>query len=183
MEQNINLYVHGILKDHISPTDYCIDATCGNGFDTVFLAQHAAHVFAVDIQQQAIEHTTKLLDEHHLTNVTLVHSSHANLSDIIPKENPIQAIMYNLGYLPKGDHTIVTTPESTLQSLKDAIQLLAPNGLISIILYVGHEGGLEEALAVEAFCKTLDKHEYTIVKSTYLNRRVTPYVILIQKEK
>ena len=182
MEQNINSYVHKLLLNHINPTSYCIYATCGNGFDTVFLAKHCHHVYAIDIQDKAIEETTKLLRINSIQNVTVIQASHNQLQQIVPIHTKVQIIMYNLGYLPHGDHSIVTTPKGTVESLTQAIELLEPKGFISIILYVGHEGGQQEANAVEAFCVSLDKKAYTVFKTEYLNRLVTPYVILIQKE-
>lgn len=180
METNINSYLHSIVLQHIKPTDLCLDATCGNGYDTVFLAQHAAFVHAIDIQEMAIQNTLQQLQSNHIKNVSLYHNSHDQLHTLFPNMQ-FNIIMYNLGYLPNSDHTIKTTPSTTLSSLQQAINLLAPKGIITITLYTKHEGGFEESQAIETYLRELDKKEYTIIKSTYLNRAHSPYVIIIQK--
>jgi tRNA G37 N-methylase Trm5 len=179
MEQNINLAVHDVVKRHIKPQHICIDATCGNGHDTLFLAQLSNHVFAFDIQAQAVQSTAKRLAENDVSNVTLFHQSHDTISDTIHRN--IDIVMYNLGYLPYGDRTMTTTPETTVNSLKQVLSILALNGLITITIYVGHDGGLEESQQIEAFVKTLDKHDYTIVKYEHINRKLAPYAIFIER--
>lgn len=183
MEQNINQFVHQLVLQHIQPEHICLDATCGNGHDTVFLATHATHVHAVDIQPQAIESTQQKLATNQLHNVTLHLGSHDQLSSMIPTDIMFDVVMYNLGYLPHSDHNIITTSDTTVSSLQQAITLLNPGGLVTITLYIGHEGGLEESMAIESYLKTLDKHAFTIMTFRYLNRTNSPYVIALEKSK
>ena len=51
-----------------------------------------------------------------VNNVTFVLDSHAHFNDYI--KEPIDGILYNLGYLPAGNKTLVTKSYSTVESLK-----------------------------------------------------------------
>ena len=132
-----------------------IDATCGNGFDTLFLAEQVGSsgvVYGLDIQERAIETVRKkLIAKGMLSQCRLVVSCHSQLNSIV---NPVHAgvvsvVMFNLGYLPLvGDKSIVTRTETTLVALDHASELVGPGGLISVLAYPGHTGGLEEANCV-----------------------------------
>lgn len=151
---------------------YLIDATAGNGHDTLFLATLAGRkgrVFAFDIQRQAILQTRQLLQEHDVSYlvrtadqervgfdvfdqpVTLIQADHAVMLDQIPTvvHGRVEVIMFNLGYLPGGDKSCITQTASTLAALNTALQLLSPTGLLSVIAYPGHPGGFEETATVE----------------------------------
>ena len=131
-----------------------IDATCGNGFDTLFLAEQVGTngvVYGVDIQEQAIETVrTKLLASGHSSQCRLVVGTHAQLNAMVAPAHVgfVSVVMFNLGYLPLGDKTIVTKPESTVTGLEQAFELVRQGGLISVLAYPGHAGGLEEAKCV-----------------------------------
>lgn len=150
--------LHLLLKDEIAAGDFVIDATAGNGHDTVFLARavgETGKVLAIDIQQQAIESTAARLDKEGLRNrVTLFLGCHASLAEISDQDQP-SAIIFNLGYLPGGDHGVITRTENTLMALDAALQILKPGGVLAIICYPGHDGGDEEASAVEEFITSL----------------------------
>ncbi len=143
-----------LLQAKLSPGDIAIDATAGNGHDTLFLAQQvgsSGRVFAFDIQQLAIDETRQRLEKHNmLARVDLLKESHAYLSRHIPAElhQKISLIMFNLGYLPGSDKSCITMTETTLSALTQAMQLLRPDGLLSIMLYPGHTGGDRETKAV-----------------------------------
>ena len=134
-----------------------LDATAGNGHDTRFLAQQvgeSGHVWAMDVQSAAVEATRSRLAEAGLgERVTLLCESHARIHDqvIVPKERKLGAVMFNLGYLPGGDHTRVTAAETTLPALEQAADLLAPGGCLSLMAYRGHEGGESEWRAIRAW--------------------------------
>jgi predicted methyltransferase len=145
---------HTIIGRHLTTGDIAVDLTAGNGFDTLFLAQCVApsgKVFAFDIQDQAIVSTRNRLALNGLTQcLSLQQASHAQWPDLIPLEeqNRIQAIVMNLGYLPGADESITTKQSSTLLALQHACRLLKQGGIISVLVYTGHPGGLEEADAV-----------------------------------
>ena len=143
-----------LLSEKLQTGDYVVDATAGNGHDTLFLAKQVGTegmVYAFDIQQHAISNTQQLLFENNLPHrVRLFQNSHEHLLKYIPEalHQNISAVMFNLGYLPGSDKNCITTTETTLTALKQSMQLLKPGGLLSIMLYPGHPGGKEEAQAV-----------------------------------
>ena len=147
---------HAYWKEHLQPGDIAIDATCGNGHDTLMLAQillpdPASLLFALDLQQNAIDQTFSLLKRSiplsHFTRVSLEQRCHCAI-DRLPLPIPPRLIVYNLGYLPGGDKTITTQTATTLQSLQKAIHLLAPGGAISVTCYPGHPEGEKEEKAI-----------------------------------
>ena len=143
-----------IAKRYLTAGSIAIDATCGNGFDTLFLAGQVGItgvVYGVDIQERAIETSRKKLHEADLLpQCRLVVCSHSQLKSIVDPVHVgrISVVMFNLGYLPLGDKFIVTKPETTIAALEQAIELVRPGGLVSILAYPGHAGGLEEANCV-----------------------------------
>jgi predicted methyltransferase len=149
-----------IIGQHVSSGDIAIDATAGNGHDTVFLAEQVGEtgtVYAIDIQASAIEQVrTRLSERHLLDRVRLSVSDHKHLEQIVAPEHHgrIACVVFNLGYLPFGDKTIITTQTSTLAALEGALSLLRVNGLMTILAYVGHPGGREEAQAVQAWLES-----------------------------
>lgn len=160
---------HSVIAEAIYFGDCVIDATCGNGFDTEFFAEHigpAGIVFAFDIQREAIEETkARLFNRGFLQRVALIQTCHSRMEEIIPINHvpPIQAIMYNLGYLPHGlDKSIITRPDTTVASLQQAVRLLSPGGRMTIVYYTGHEGGEEEFAAINTFLEWLDAGQYVI---------------------
>ena len=128
-----------------------IDATVGNGFDTSFLAETVGkegQVIGFDVQRQAIDSTARRLDAGGLTNVDLREQSHAELKDVV-EAHTVSAVMFNLGFLPRSDKTIVTKAASSILAITAALEVLKPHGILTILAYRGHEGGMDEYTAVE----------------------------------
>ncbi len=177
-------HAHQIIRAHLTPDDYAIDATAGNGHDTVFLARHAAHVFAFDIQKQAIKNTKKRLHDEGFSNkVTLYHRSHQYLAEAIPLQfhQRIKVITFNLGYLPGSDKQIITQAESTLKALGASLQLLAPNGLITLLIYPGHSGGDTEYLSIQHWLsQSSEQLHINIIESARI-RPGSPLLYVLQK--
>ena len=157
-----------ILADVLQEGDIAIDATVGNGYDTVFLAKavgSTGHVFGFDVQPEAIANTRKQLQQQNLQQrVTLFQQDHADLAARIPDplKQGIKAVMFNLGYLPGGDKSLVTRDHSTLQALNTVLPHLLPGGVITIVAYRGHSGGQGETRAVRDWCTQLDKLSYSV---------------------
>jgi len=149
--------VHHILTNHLKEGDQAIDATAGNGYDTLFLAEQvgpSGKVIAIDIQDCAIRSTREKLESAGLIDrVRLVTDDHAiALGKLIPVDHEnFAAITFNLGYLPGSDKSIQTCAESTEEALAASIQLLTPGGYLCVTAYRGHSGGIAEAETVEAF--------------------------------
>ncbi|MFO0937345.1 MAG: DUF1653 domain-containing protein [Gemmataceae bacterium] len=155
--------VHALLRDVVRPGETVVDATAGNGHDTLFLAQLVGpegRVIAFDCQEIAIGNTARKLAEHDWHNVSLVLGSHADLDKHLTA--PVAAVTFNLGYLPGGDHARITMADSTRSAITSACRHLRPGGIITIVAYVGHPGGREEAEAVAELCEDLPKPPFTV---------------------
>jgi SAM-dependent methyltransferase len=175
---------HFFLRERIREGDLVVDATCGNGQDTVFLAELAGEtgrVLAFDLQERAIDRTRERLKEAGLDKrVELILSGHERMSEFLSE--PAKAFVFNLGYLPSGDRLIKTTSGSTLSALGQARKLLLPSGLILLSVYTGHDGGGEEWEAVQGWCETLPPQEFNVWLSRQLNRSdKAPFLVLIEK--
>ena len=151
-----------------------VDATCGRGNDTLYLAGKFKEVYAFDIQDDAITSTKELLKDYN--NVKIIQDSNEFICTYINK--PIDCVMYNLGYLPKGDKNITTKADGTLKSLQSVIKSLAPHGIITIICYPGHEEGLIESKAVETYLRSLNQKEYDVIKYDFINQINNPPFLL-----
>ena len=151
--------VHTILTNHLQQGDQAIDATAGNGYDTLFLAQQvgaSGKVIAVDIQGCAIQSTQEKLESAGLIDrARLVAEDHSTALRKLIEANreKVAAITFNLGYLPGSDKSIQTKVESTKEALASSIQLLCPGGYLCVTAYRGHSGGKTEAETVEAFMR------------------------------
>lgn len=154
MTRRLTEIAHELIAGHVHAGDIVIDATMGNGHDTLFLARLVGEtgcVYAFDIQQQAIEKTARGLEENGLPNrVTLVQDSHADMMRLLPQTvaGKVAAIVFNLGYLPGGKKSVTTTAVSTLNALDASLKLIKPGGMISLLVYVGHPGGKQEDEAI-----------------------------------
>lgn len=172
--EHITTHAHRFIDKVISKDMIAVDATAGNGYDTLYLAQRAKAVIAFDIQPQAIETTRQRTRE--LTNVTLVLDSHTHLAKYV---TAMDLIVFNLGYLPHGDPTIITKTSSTLDALKAAIPLLRDRGHLLITGYRGHPGGLDETLQAVAY---LSAHPELHVMDAYTyDEPLAPLFMAFQK--
>lgn len=174
---------HLLLRRFIQPGSRVIDATCGNGKDTLLLAElvgDTGHVWAFDVQQEALERTAQRLAEQNLQQqVSLLHVGHEQMQKLV--EAPLQAVVFNLGWLPGAPREIVTTTATTLTALEASLQLLAPAGLVLITCYPGHEGGDLEAAAVQEWATTLSSCSYFVWRMGQLNvSSDAPFCLLIQ---
>jgi len=159
---------HDLIRDILRPGDIAIDATVGNGHDTVFLAEQvgsAGHVYGFDIQQAAIDSTLEKFRQAHSSEcLTLIHASHADMDEKIPTHHhsKVRAIMFNLGYLPGGDKSVITLTDSTLTALTVAARILAFEGIITLLAYPGHQGGDLETDQVKNWCEQLDTQQFEV---------------------
>lgn len=159
---------HNLIKEHLHTGDIAIDATVGNGHDTLFLAEQvgaSGRVYGFDIQQAAIDSTREKLRQAHTPEcLTLIHASHALMAGKIPGQHhgKISVIMFNLGYLPGGDKNIITQTDSTLTALNAASRILSPNGIITLLAYPGHQGGDQETDQVKSWCEQLNPDQFNV---------------------
>lgn len=173
---NINIVAHSLIKEIITPTSIAVDATIGNGNDTLFLALNCYYVYGFDIQAIALTNTKNKLA--HLTNFELICDSHTNMSHYVKQQ--VDLVVFNLGYLPKGDPTITTTAFSTMQAIKEAAKLLKSKGYLLMSFYIGHLSGKTEH---DCFIEQLELMKtFKLLKSyTYQDRKDAPILYLLQR--
>lgn len=172
---------HRLVAAAVQKGDKAVDATCGNGYDTVFLAQlvgDQGRVLAFDIQAAAIENTRNRLTDSGLSHrVQLVNANHAKMDEYLPDH--IAAAMFNLGYLPGGNHQITTSGQETTAALEHCIQRLRSGGLITVVAYPGHPGGGEEIKQIKEYLSRLDQKEYETWQLNFMNQRNQPPCLLV----
>lgn len=181
-------YSHELLQEVIESGDTVVDATMGNGNDTLFLAQlvgESGKVHAFDIQEQALHKTQQKIHEHGCENQTELHLlGHENLSTVIDDSDVISAAIFNLGYLPKGDKTIVTKEDTTIKAIEELLLRLNRHGRIILVIYDGHEDGKIEKTNVLNFVSTLPQEQYNVLNYQFINQRNSPpSLICIEKKQ
>ena len=170
---------HDFLAQVITKDDVVVDATMGNGHDTLFLAKLAKKVYAFDIQEQALEKTSQRLQEAGLTNAELILQGHETVDQFVGE---VKAAIFNLGYLPSADKNIITKPQTTIEALEKLCRKLIKGGRIAIMIYYGHEGGDIERDAVMDYISQLPQQEYTATIYRTLNQiNNPPFLVMIEK--
>ena len=173
----ITQWCAAFIRQQVQEGDFCIDATMGNGNDTLLLSQlfgESGKVLAFDIQVQALTATQKRLNAGHVPeNYRLLLESHANMDHYVQPDS-VSCIVFNLGYLPGGDHAKATHASSSIEALTKSLSLLKKGGLISLCIYSGGDSGFEERDAVLSWLKNLDSHKYLVIRSDYYNRPNNP---------
>ncbi len=180
-------HAHLWIGRHLGPGDIAVDATVGNGHDTEFLARcvtESGMVYGFDIQPQAITQAQSRLKQVQLSQrCVLISADHRNWPDHLPIAHygRIKAVMFNLGYLPGSDKQIITRSESTLDALSASLETLTEQGIISLMAYPGHCGGLEETQQVMAWLDRLDTGVYAIEQIKLPQRPNAPIWFGVQK--
>ncbi|MBY6035113.1 class I SAM-dependent methyltransferase [Fictibacillus nanhaiensis] len=181
-------FARTLLRSFCEPGDIVIDATCGNGNDTLFLSKIVGangHVYAFDIQKQAIERSKQRLTDHQsYPNVTFIHASHDKMLELIPdfSEGKVAAAIFNLGYLPGSDKSITTTGTSTVNAIEQLFQLLKVEGIIVLVIYHGHEEGKREKEIVMNYVSNLDQKRAHVLKYDFINQKNDPpFIVAIEK--
>jgi SAM-dependent methyltransferase len=203
-------FAHDLARQRIRPGDTAIDATAGNGNDTLLLARSVGRgglVLAFDIQEAALERTGRKLTEagigwrradrgaeaaragagRRAAGCLLVPASHAEMERWAEAAGvtSVAAVMFNLGYLPGdgADRSVITRAESTLPAMEAALRLLRPGGVLTAVLYPGHRGGDEEAAAVERWAAGLAQAEAQVLVYRFANAPASaPYLIAVEKK-
>lgn len=186
MLQSPLAFNHHLLATHLKPRDCVIDATIGNGHDSLFLKQHIGqegHLYGFDIQEQAITQTTNRLKKADcLHNVTLIQAGHEQMQAHISTNETISAIVFNLGYLPSADKSIITTPDTTIAALEQSLQLIKRGGIVTVMIYYGHDGGQAEKEDVLSFFQALDQQAFSVICYRPLNQiNQPPFLIAAEK--
>lgn len=178
---NAVIMAQRFIGPKLAASSLVIDATAGNGKDTLFMASNtpsSAMVWAFDIQQQALSKTHQLLARFGLeTKVRLVLDDHAHIPDHISQ--PVDAAMFNLGYLPGGDHTVSTCPDTTIDAISHTIQLLRPGGVITVVTYPGYTPGRLEDQAVQKHLAGLNQNQLAVACWSMVNQKNNPPILYI----
>ena len=177
------LHKHFVLE-HLKEGDTAVDFTMGNGNDTLFLSKtvgEGGKVYAFDIQEDALVSTRAHLEECGAPeNYTLICASHDRVKEFVKTE--IKAGMFNLGYLPRSGRKGVTTMlATTMPAVEAAIELLAPDGVLIVAIYPGHEEGAREGDALREYFATLSRFEICASEFRILNSPTSPYFYLLEK--
>lgn len=187
-KSHINL-AHRYWRELLVPGDIVIDATCGNGKDSLCLAQLAiknntGQLYCLDVQAQAIESTQNYLKKHlaeeDYLRICFMHGCHSAFPQNI-KPKTVKLIVYNLGYLPSGNKELTTQTTTTLLSIQNALDLIIPGGMISITCYPGHAEGAIEEINLLKFAASLSPQIWSCCHHKWVNRMNSPSLLLLQK--
>ncbi|KGR91091.1 rRNA methyltransferase [Ureibacillus massiliensis 4400831 = CIP 108448 = CCUG 49529] len=184
--QRVLQYAQFLLSKVIEEGDIAVDATAGNGHDTLFLAKlvgKTGHVYAFDIQQEAIEATKVRLKEHGLSDrSTVILDGHQHVENYV--KDKIAGAVFNLGYLPGANHDIITKGETTIQAIDSLLGLLKVGGMMVLVIYHGHEGGKEERNAVIEYVSELPQKHVHVLRYEFINQKNDPpFIIALEKVK
>ncbi|MEQ9409148.1 MAG: FAD-dependent oxidoreductase [Fuerstiella sp.] len=172
------------VAETLRPGDIAVDATVGNGFDTCFLAGivgASGIVHGFDVQAAAIQATRKRLESAGLTNIRLWQQSHEQLGSVVDRGH-VAAVMFNLGYLPRGDHTIITTAESSITAIEAAVDILKDGGILTVLCYRGHDGGAQEYEAVRRLMtEYAERNDLTRIDSQPA-KQTSPVLFVLRKQ-
>jgi hypothetical protein len=197
---NINTLAHTLWARLVQPGDTCVDATMGNGFDTLALARLAlrpaaegvpvtGRVLALDVQALALDATrarlADALSPEQLSRCELVHGCHSQLGALLPRDST-KLVAFNLGFLPQKNQAqtskaCVTQPETTAAALRAAADALVPGGCLSVMVYSGHPEGPAEAAVVDAFAAALPPRQWTSTSLCLMNRAAAPRLVLMYR--
>ena len=111
-----------------------------------------------------------------LDRATLIHAGHERISEFISE--PADAVVFNLGWLPGAQHGITTRVETTLSAVDQALEALAPDGVMTICIYPGHEEGARERDALIDWAKRVNPRRFDVLIKTYLNQPNDPPMML-----
>jgi tRNA A58 N-methylase Trm61 len=178
-----------LLDKAVKQGDHVVDATIGNGHDTLFLANLVGdhgRVYGFDVQEEAVTATEELIRSKRLSNrVTLFHQGHENLSSCISQEEhgKITGAIFNLGYLPGSDKSVITKPNTTISAVEQLLNMMAPEGIIVIVIYHGHPGGELERDQLLEYCNHLDQNLAHVLQYKFMNQKNNPpFIVAIEKK-
>lgn len=170
---------HQCMRAVVGPSDTVVDATCGNGHDTLFLARLVpeGRVLAFDTSEEAVHNTSKLLAENGVRDrVEVYQRDHREIKEVV--NEPVKGIMFNLGYLPGGPRDTATVAEVSREAIRSALPLLKTGGLLTIVAYPGYDEGAREYRVVQEMLVSLDQREYEVLEMRFLNQINFPPVLI-----
>ncbi len=167
---------HYLVLPYLSKEAVAVDATCGNGNDTLFLAKNCKYVYGFDIQKSAVDITESLLKSNEIENYCLINDGHQNIDQYVKEQCTV--ILFNLGYLPKGDKNITTLAYTTVSAVEKCLNLLKLDGIMIITIYSGHQSGKEEKKQLLDYLMSVDENKFMIRKIENLHTEKNPPEII-----
>ncbi len=178
---NVNSIFKLILGEKLKEASVAVDATVGNGNDTEELSKKVGKngfVYGFDIQQIAIDKTEKRLKEKaYGKNYRLICDGHEKIDEYIDEN--IDFAVFNLGYLPKADHSVITKANTSIRAIEKISERLNEAGTIVISAYLGHEGGMEEYQSILKYCEGIDQKKFNVASFQFLNQVNSPPRMII----
>ena len=173
-----------LIRQAVEPGARVIDATMGNGYDTQWLAElvgESGHVYGFDIQLEAVNRTRDRLAAAGLENrATLFHAGHEHIAELVGE--PVDAAVFNLGWLPGTDKALRTRAETTLTAVNAALDRLKEGALMTICVYPGYPEGRDELDRLIAWGRALPGEKYDVMARAYLNQSGDPPVLIAVKK-
>lgn len=174
-----------LIEPAMYPGARAVDATLGNGHDACWLCELSGEngrVYGFDVQQEAVSRTERRLKEAGLIDrAVLFCAGHQHMAELI--NEPVDVVMFNLGWLPGAEHGVTTLVETTLQAAEAALSILKENGLMTICIYPGHDEGGRELQALMKWAAKLDDKRYDALLKAYVNQPNHPPQLLAIKKK
>lgn len=164
--------VHRLLSGMLTPGGLYLDATCGNGHDTLFLCRLAGpkgRVIGLDIQSAAVRATNALLAQNGMEAIgRAVEADHSGLARFAPPGSA-DCVMFNFGWLPGASHEVHSQADNSPRALQAGLDALKPGGVLSAILYSGKVIGDSEKRAALEFFRALPLSRYTVLICEFAN--------------
>ncbi|WP_186575862.1 tRNA (mnm(5)s(2)U34)-methyltransferase [Aquibacillus kalidii] len=188
MLKRVISYAHELMETTVNPGETVVDGTCGNGKDTLFLGKlvgQTGHVVGFDIQADAIANTKALLEQEEVKNAHVIHDGHEHVEHYFKKYKveSIGGAIFNLGYLPGSDKSVITTPTTTIQAIDTLVAYLKKGGLIVLVVYHGHPGGDTERDALFNHLSKLEQRQFNVLQYGFINQKNSPPFILAIEKK
>ncbi|HYK74506.1 MAG TPA: class I SAM-dependent methyltransferase [Pseudoneobacillus sp.] len=181
-------FAKSLMEKTVEPGDIVVDATLGNGHDTLFLANlvsESGKVYGFDIQEQAVSISQARLKENMVHGrVVLFQKGHEHIKESIPdlEHGKVKAAIFNLGYLPGSDKSVVTKPDTTISAIEQLLEIMSSEGIIVLVIYHGHPEGAIERDKILQYVKSLDQKQARVLKYQFLNQQNDPpFIIAIEK--
>lgn len=183
--RSARFWASALIEGALGPGARAVDATMGNGKDTLWLCRQVGdtgRVYAFDVQPEAVDRTRALLEkEGVLGRAALFCAGHERMAELV--KEPVDAVMFNLGWLPGAAHRITTLAPTTLAAADAALSILKPDGLVTICVYPGHDEGARELEALKAWAAGLDPARYDALLQCYMNQPNCPPQLIAVKRK
>lgn len=183
--RSARFWAAALLEGALKPGDRAVDATLGNGHDALWLCRRvgpAGQVYGFDVQPEAVENSRARLRAAGVeAGVRLILDGHEHMARYIPAGS-VDAVMFNLGWLPGSAHERTTRVETTLQAVQAALGLMRENGVMTICIYPGHAEGARERAALMDWAQKLERRAWDVMLQCYVNQGAeAPLMLAVKK--